>query len=283
MSDAASIATQQRAFWNSEATRRWVTEQVRIDRIFAAVTDAALAAAAPKPGDSVLDIGCGTGTTLLRLAEAVGPDGRVLGVDISEQQVALARQRIASAGATLARVVLDDAATHDFPPAAFDLAFSRFGVMFFADPIAAFSNIRRAMKPAGRLAFAVFRPGAENPWATASIAAIRHLLTPPAPPEPEEPGQFAWGDPARVRRILSGAGFRDVALAPLDLPITLGADATEASRVAMFLGQGARLLYGLPEATREAARSAFEAFFKTHEGPGGVALRGGLWLVSAAN
>jgi SAM-dependent methyltransferase len=283
MSDTETTRMLQRAFWNSEATHRWVTEQARIDRLFADVTNAALAAAAPRSGESVLDIGCGTGTTVLRLAEAVGPGGAVLGVDISEQQLALARQRIDAAGATQAQVVLDDAATHDFPPARFDVAFTRFGVMFFADPIAAFSNIRRAIKPGGRLQLAVFRPGPENPWATASVAAIRHLVTPPAPPGPEEPGQFSWGDPARVRRILGGAGFRNVALAPLDPLITLGADAAEAAEFAMFIGQGARLLHGVPDTTKDAARSAFEAFFRAHEGPGGVSLPGGLWLISALN
>ena len=283
MSDTEKTRTVQREFWNSEATHRWVTEQARIDRLFAAVTDAALAAAAPKPSENVLDIGCGTGTTVLRLAEAVGPGGTVLGVDISEQQLALARRRLQAAGVAQARVVLDDAATHDFPPATFDLAFSRFGVMFFADPVAAFSNIRRAMKPGGRLALAVFRPGPENPWTTASVAAIRHLVTPPAPPGPEEPGQFSWGDPARVRRILGGAGFRDVALAPFDPRIRLGANAKEAAEFATFIGQGARLLQGLPDATRAAAQSALETFFRAHEGPDGVSLPGGLWLVSAVN
>ena len=283
MSDAASIAKVQKEFWNSGATSRWVTEQARIDRLFARVTDAALAAAAPKRGERVLDIGCGTGTTLLRLAEAVGPDGSVLGVDISEQQLNLAHQRVASSGMKQARVVLDDAATHDFPPAGIDLAFTRFGVMFFADPPAAFANIRRGMKPGGRLALAVFRPGPENPWATASISAIRHLVAPPPLPGPEEPGQFSWGDPMRVRRILNDAGFREVALTPLNVSITLGADAAEAAEFAMFVGQGARLLNGVPEATRAAARTAFEGFFKEHEGPRGVSMPGGLWLVSALN
>ena len=283
MSDTEKTRTAQREFWNSEATHRWVTEQARIDRLFADVTDAALAAAAPKPGESVLDIGCGTGTTVLRLAEAVGPGGTVMGVDISEQQLALARRRLQAAGVSQARVVLDDAATHEFPPASFDLAFSRFGVMFFADPVAAFSNIRRAVKPGGRLALAVFRPGQENPWTTASVAAIRHLITPPAPPGPEEPGQFSWGDPARVKRILGSAGFRDVALTPLDPQIRLGANPREAAEFATFIGQGARLLQGLPDATKAAAQTALETFFRAHEGPGGVSLPGGLWLVSAVN
>jgi SAM-dependent methyltransferase len=281
MSDTTSIGMAQRAFWNSEATSRWVTGQARIDRFMANVTEAALTAAAAEPGESVLDIGCGTGTTTLRLADAVGPSGRVLGVDISEQQLGLARQRVADAGATRVQLVLDDAATHDFTPESFDLGFTRFGVMFFADPVAAFRNVKRGMKRNGRLLLTVFRTGPENPWATASVAAIRHLVTPPAPLGPEEPGQFSWGDPARVRRILDGAGFSDVVLTPLDLSFNLGADVAEAAEFATFIGQGARLLHGVPDETRQAAIVAFKDFFKQHEGPNGVSLPGALWLVSA--
>src|ERR1700761_5240578 len=135
MSETVSVGMAQRAFWNSEATRRWVTEQARVDRLMADVTEAALSAAAPKQGESVLDVGCGTGTTVLRLADAVGPSGRVTGVDISEQQLALARERVSAAGAGNVTLMLDDAATHSFPPKGFDLCFTRFGVMFFADPI----------------------------------------------------------------------------------------------------------------------------------------------------
>ena len=281
MSDTASIGLAQHVFWNSEATRRWVTEQARIDRLMADVTEAALAAAAPKRGERVLDVGCGTGTTVLRLADGVGPSGRVLGVDISEQQLALARERVAAAGVNQAQLVLDDAATHHFAPETFDLGFSRFGVMFFADPVAAFRNIRGAMKRSGRLLLAVFRTGLENPWATASVAALSHLVPPPAPLGPEEPGQFSWSDPARVKRILGGAGFRNVMMTPLDLSFAIGRDAAEAAEFATFIGQGARLLHGQPEGTRQAARVAFEAFFKPHEGPNGVSLPGALWLVSA--
>lgn len=275
MSDTTSIGIAQRAFWNSEATRRWVTEQTRIDRLMAKVTEAALAAAAPKSGES------GTGTTTLRLADAVGPTGHVLGVDISEQQLGLARQRVATAGATRVQHVLDDAATHDFAPESVDLGFTRFGVMFFADPVAAFRNIKRAMKQNGRLLLTVFRTGPENPWATASVAAIRHLVPPPAPLGPEDPGQFSWGNPARVRRILDGAGFSDIVLTPLDVSFNLGADAAEAAEFATFIGQGARLLHGVPDETRQAAIVAFKDFFKQHDGRSGVNLPGALWLVSA--
>ena len=281
MSDTTSIRIAQRAFWNSEATRRWVTEQSRIDRFMAKVTEAALTAAAPKSGESVLDIGCGTGTTTLRLADAVGSNGQVLGVDISEQQLGLARQRVAAAGATRVQLVLDDAATHDFAPQTIDLGFTRFGVMFFADPVAAFRNVKRGMKRNGRLLLTVFRTGPENPWATASVAAIRHLVPPPAPPGPEDPGQFSWGDPVRVRRILDRAGFSNVVLTPLDLSFDIGADAAEAAEFATFIGQGARLLHGASDETRQAAGVAFRAFFKQYEGPNGVNLPGALWLVSA--
>jgi SAM-dependent methyltransferase len=281
MSDLQAIAQTQRDFWNSEATRRWVTEQTRIDRLMGEVTNAALAAAAPKPGENVLDIGCGTGTTTLRLAEAVKPTGRVLGIDISEQQLELARQRVASAGADNVELVLNDPATHGLAPETFDLAFTRFGVMFFADPVAAFSNIRRAMKASGRLPLTVFRAGSENPWATAVVAAIRHLIPPPPVLGPEDPGQFSWSDPTRVKRILDGAGFNDAALTPLDLSFQLGANAAEATHFATFIGQGARMLQGQPDETVLAARAALQDFFKQHESPSGINLPGALWLVSA--
>jgi len=281
MSDLQSIAQTQRAFWNSEATRRWVTEQTRIDRLMAEGTEAALVAAAPKTGENVLDIGCGTATTTLRLAQSVRPTGRVLGVDTCEKQLELARQRVASAGADNVELVLDDAATHGLHNETFDLGFTRFGVMFFADPIAAFRNIRSAMKPSGRLLLTVFRAGQENPWATAVVAAIRHLVPPPPVLGPEDPGQFSWSDPRRVQRILSGAGFRDVVLTPLDLSFDLGADANEAAEFATFIGQGARLLQGQPDETIRAARAAMQSFFQEHEGPKGVGLPGALWLVSA--
>ena len=204
---AATGNATQIEFWNSAATRAWADQYARMDRAVAALTKELLDLAAPQPGEHVLDIGCGPGTTVLELAKHVGPGGYVLGADVSEPSVARARERIAAAGLRHAEVIVADASVHPFPPDSFELTFSRFGIMFFSDPVAAFANVRRAMKPGGRLALAAFRPASEKLWPNAPLEAVRHLLPPIPTPEPEEPGPFSWADPARVHRILKGARF----------------------------------------------------------------------------
>src|SRR5712692_1569653 len=144
-------------FWNSPASRAWAAEHERMDRALAELTKSLLGFAAPQPGERVLDIGCGGGTTVLELAARVGSSGHVLGADVAEHSVARARERIAMAGLRQAEVICADASTHPFPSASFDLAFSRLGVMFFSDPTAAFGNVRRAMRPGARIALGVFR------------------------------------------------------------------------------------------------------------------------------
>ncbi|WP_372623412.1 class I SAM-dependent methyltransferase [Falsiroseomonas sp.] len=280
--DAATIAAQQREFWNSPATRVWADEHDRIDSVLAGVLPHLLDAAAPQPGERVLDVGCGSGTTVLAFAERVGPAGRVLGADIAEASVAVANRRIADSDQAQAGVILADAATHAFEPRSFDVLTSRFGVMFFADPVAAFANLRGALSPGGRVALAAFRSPAENPWASAPLAAIRHLVAPP-PTEPEAPGQFAFADPARVQRILAGAGFRDVGLTQADPVMRLGENAEAAAEAAMTLGPARRALNAAnaPPELWEQVRDTLRAFFRDHEGPNGVSLRGGIWLITA--
>ena len=270
-------------YWNSTATRPWAEMHEPIDRLFAALTQTVLELADPQPGERVIDIGCGSGTTVLELARRVGPSGYVLGADISQQSVEKARERIAAAGLSQAEVSLCDVSVHPFATDSFDLAFSRFGVMFFADPTATFINLRRGMKDGGRLTFAVFRTPQENPWGTGPVAAVRHLLPPIKPPGPEEPGQFSWADPARVRRILEGAGFEDIFLTPLDPAMRLAGPggAAEATDFAMTIGPIARAMSNAPATEPEAVRSGLEAFFRSHDSPQGIVLPGALWIVTA--
>jgi ubiquinone/menaquinone biosynthesis C-methylase UbiE len=270
-------------YWNSAQTRAWADEYEVIDRLFAGLTRVALDHAAPKLGERVIDIGCGSGTTVLELAARVGPTGYVLGADVSKPSVEKARERIAAAGVQQAEITLCDVSTHTFPANSFDLVFSRFGVMFFTDPVAAFANIHKAMKSDGRLAVAVFRTPQENKWATAALAAVRHLLPPITPPGPEDPGQFSWADAARVHRILETAGFQDISLTPHDpeMPLAGRGGAAEAASFMSRVGPVVRAMSDASEQRRKEVRAALEAFFKIHEGPNGIVLPGAIWVITA--
>jgi SAM-dependent methyltransferase len=280
---AATSNAAQIEFWNSAATRAWADQYERMDRAAAALTKELLDLAAPRSGERVLDIGCGAGTTVLELASRVGAGGHVLGADVSESSVARAEQRIAAAGLRHAEAIVADVAVHPFAPNSFDLAFSRFGVMFFSDPQAAFTNVRGAIKPHGRLTLAVFRAAGERLWPTAPVEAVRHLLPPMPTPGPEEPGPFSWADPARVHRILEGAGFSDIILTPLDPVIRLAGPegAAEAADFVMVLGPLARVLPGLSAAQREQVRENLEVYFKGHTTSQGVLLSAANWVVQA--
>ena len=270
-------------FWNSAASRAWADQYERMDRAVAELTKALLDMAAPQPGEHVLDIGCGSGTTVLELAARVGPGGHVLGADISNQSVTRARQRIADAGLRHAEVIVADVSVHPFEQNRFELAFSRFGVMFFSDPRAAFTNVRRAMKPGGRVALAVFRAADENLWPNGPLEAVRHLLPPIPTPGLEEPGPFSWADPTRVHRILEGAGFREVSLTPVDPLIRLAStgEAAEAVNFVMALGPLTRVLPALSAPQRKAVRAALKVYFQKYARPQGVFLPAANWVVRA--
>jgi len=270
-------------YWNSPATRPWAEQHERQDRALAGLATALLELAAAQPGERALDIGCGAGTTVLALAAQVGSSGYVLGADISDQSAARARERIATAGLGQAEVICADVATHAFAGGSFDLAFSRLGVMFFEDPTAAFANVRRAMKPEGRVALAVFRTPRENPWPNAPLEAVRHLLPPMTTPSPDEPGMFSWADPASVRRILERAGFRETSLTPVDvvMELTGSGGAAEAAEFAMLFGPLTRLLPVLPPPQHGAVRAALERFFESYATQQRVALPAAFWVVQA--
>jgi len=271
------------AYWNGPAGQRWAERQTAQDIVLKPIADLVIDRAKLKPGERVIDIGCGSGTTVIELAKRVGTGGSVFGSDISKQSVEKANERIAAAGLRQASVSVSDVSTYAFPDASFDLAFSRFGVMFFSDPTATFSRFRRAMVPNGRLAFAVFRTPKENPWGTAPVAAVRHLLPPLPQLGPEDPGQFAWADPERVRRILAGAGFQEISLTPYDPVMRLAGPggAAEAADFAMRVGPVARAMSTGSVKDPDAVRAGLAAFFASHDSPQGIRLPGALWFVGA--
>ncbi len=199
-------------YWNATAGQTWARHQAQLDRQIEPLGLEALRALAARPGERVLDVGCGCGQTTLELAERVGAAGAVTGVDISSPMLAIAQARSVPDGAANPRYLECDAQTADLGQGQYDAVFSRFGVMFFSDPVAAFANLRKALTSAGRLAFVCWRPFSENLWIRAPMEAAQPFLPPSPPMDPTAPGPFAFADPDRVRSILSEAGFSDVTL-----------------------------------------------------------------------
>jgi SAM-dependent methyltransferase len=266
------------AFWNADAGEQWAENQERIDANFADLTRTLIEFAAVPAGARVLDIGCGTGATVLALAEAAGPAGHVTGVDISRPMLAVARRRVAGLG----NVALDlaDAATHAFAAESFDRVVSRFGVMFFDEPAGAFGHIRRAIRPSGALAFVCWRAMSENPFFTVPWLAAKPHLPPQPPLDPTAPGPFAFADADRVRGILELAGFREAKFIRHDFEIG-GGDLPTAVDMARRIGPAARAMREVDSEMRARAITAIEHAFRAYLRDGLVVLPASVWLVSA--
>ncbi len=277
--------TEQRAYWNDQAGPSWVANQERLDAQIRPHGLVALDALAPTSGQAVLDIGCGCGDTTLALGERVGAAGRVLGIDLSAPMLARARERASTRGLRNLSFEQDDAQTRRFA-GDFDGIFSRFGVMFFASPEAAFTNLRSALRPSGRLAFACWRPPQLNPWLAVPAAAAAPFLPSRAPTDPLAPGPFAFADGKRVEQILASAGFEEIAVEPVDLAMPLGADLDDAAAFLTEVGPvgGALREAGADDALRAKVRTAVRAALVAHAGSDGIARLGSaIWRVTAHN
>ncbi len=266
-------------YWNGPAASRWVAAQARLDQMMAPFAEAVLAQARPAKGERVVDVGCGCGAVTLALAAAVAPGGSVVGVDVSAPMLARARERASGMGAVT--FVEADATTYRLAPPA-DLLVSRFGVMFFQDPAAAFANLARLLRPGGRLAFVCWRALADNPWARIPFEAARAALgASSAPLDAGGPGPFSFADDARVRGLLEGAGFDAIEIAPLDRDVQLGQGLDDAASFASFCGPAARLLAGVDDATQVRVEDGVREALGPYAVGGRVALASAVWLVSA--
>lgn len=274
-------------YWNEAAGPVWATHEERLDAQLGPIGMRGISRAGLRAGERVLDVGCGCGATTLEIARAAGAEGRVVAVDISRPMLERARSRAASEGLhERIEFRLDDAQTAPLEAGGYDLVFSRFGVMFFADPVAAFSNLRRALRPGGRSTFVCWQSRDRNPWMLApAMAAAQHIAF-PKPPPPDAPGPFAFGDIGRVRGILDRAGFADVETEAVDEPLRIGGDSVdEALELMLAVGPvGAALREANPtEEQRARVVDAVRGVLETFRTPRGLEAMSGWWIVSARN
>jgi ubiquinone/menaquinone biosynthesis C-methylase UbiE len=272
--------TAQHAYWNGPLGQAYANSWQKRDRDHAGITRPLMEWSDARPGEHVLDIGCGGGTTTLQLAERVRETGRVLGLDISGPMIALARRRAEAARST-AQFIVADASEYLFEDRGFDLAFSQLGVMFFADPVAAFRNLRRALKPRGRIAFACWRSPAEHLWASIPESAAAPFLPPSLPADANAPGRYSLRESDRIRQVLTGAGFSAVEILKQDARTFLGATPEEAAESAIE-GSLQRMLARADEVTQKKLRDAVAARLSKEMQPDGVYLTCAAWLVRAS-
>lgn len=268
---------EQREYWNDNAGPKWVEHRKRLDGMLGPITEILIDGIAAKPGEAILDVGCGSGELSWLLA---GQGAEITGIDLSNPMVEAARV----AGDGGARFMVADASEFRAEQP-FDAAVSRFGVMFFDDPEGAFANIRSNIKDGGRLVFACWAPPDRNAWAMVPAMAVRPFLDDPAPPDPQAPGPFAFADPDRVRGILGIAGLRDIDCQLHDIDVIMSASGglDDAATFAGQIGPGARALGELDKEGRVEARAAIRDALAPHVGEdGSVKLAGAIWLVRAA-
>jgi SAM-dependent methyltransferase len=277
MTDVVNV--EQARAWNSGDGEHWTEHEDRYNAAVEPYDEHLLAAARISPGDDVLDIGCGCGISTRQAARRAAP-GHVLGVDLSSRMLDRARQRAGEQGLTNVSFEQADAQVHPFDTRRFDVVISRFGAMFFADPVAAFANIARTMRPGGRLALLAWQPLDRNPWVARirdDLAAGRQLPR----PSPGQPGPFGLADADMVRDLLVAAGFAEPAVAAASEPMRLGSDAEDAFRFVSGMGVARGLLQDLDDATAAEALRTLRADLVAHQTVNGVVFDSSAWVITA--
>jgi SAM-dependent methyltransferase len=283
MTDTDSPNADQAEFWNGPGGETWTTQRDRFNAMLGPIGLAAIARAQPQPGEHVLDVGCGTGHTTGDLARRVAPGGSVTAVDISALMLDEARRANDGHGIPV-HFHVADAQTHAFEADAFDLVFSRFGVMFFEDSVAAFANLYRALKPGGRLTFACWQPVDQNAWVHVPGGVVaRHLPVEGPAKDPAAPGPFAFGQRARIADILGAAGFSEIATEAHDTLVLMGGGGSIDAAVRAVTHQGplSRAIHDAPEDVQARIRDELTEALTPHAGDDGVRLGAGVWLVTA--
>ncbi len=270
-------------FWNGDAAQRWVSLGAQLDAMLRPLGLAAMDRAAPAPGHRVLDVGCGGGATTIDLANRVAPGGSVTGIDISSVMLAQANERSLPDNGVSVAFQNADAETHPFEDASFDHIFSRFGVMFFQNPAAAFANLRKALRPKGRLTFICWRTPPQNPWVAVPMGVAKRHVDWPEPPPPGGPGEFAFAERDRFEGALGDAGFQVDSVDALDIDVTIAGGGGVATAIDFFMQQGpaANVMNDASEAQREAVRTDLVETLEPYLTAEGVRMTTGTWLVSA--
>ena len=277
------VNAEMKEFWNGEGGKRWVGFQEKLDASLKPFGRATMETATLSAGERVIEIGCGCGDNSIEMASRVGPEGRVHGIDISEP--ILERARAQSAMKNNLSFECGDAQTHGFETSVFDIAFSRFGVMFFDDPATAFGNIRSTLKPDGRLAFTCWRTVKDNEWVHLPLGGVANHLPLPPPPGANEPGPFSFGDPERVKDILQKAGFIDIAIKKFNAPFKVGENLDDAVSFLTQLGPAnAAITEADPdETTRTRIAKDLRNALTPYDTGQGVVIDGATWIVNARN
>lgn len=273
----------QAEFWNSAQGQKWVTHQRQMDTLLDPVLQAVLDLADLKPGAQVLDVGCGSGASSAAAAQRVGPEGRVLGVDISRPMLDAAKAQAAASDLQNLDFVEADASQADLGQDIFDALISRFGVMFFADPIAAFRHISQALKPGAHLAFACWGRIDANPWFTAPAQAAKAVLGPPEKSDPDAPGPFSMRDIDKLKQTLTAAGLSDIEVTPTDILLTPPGDLHDVTALSCKIGPAARTLayFSAGEAEEQAVIARLGNAFEVYRTPEGVRIPAEINMVSA--